>query len=125
MSSKRIKKWYLFSQTPESDMLLNPLDYFLWNDVEKRMARSAPKTAYETLVKFKERLRRTALATSPNLIRKAMLHMKKRIAARGCKPFQLYWGRMVLLEKFKQDARGSSRGCKPFQLYGGGWFWGI
>ena len=81
MSSKRIKKWYLFSQTPESDMLLNPLDYFLWNDVEKRMARSAPKTAYETLVKFKERLRRTALATSPNLIRKAMLHMKKRIAA--------------------------------------------
>ena len=60
---------------------LNPLDYFLWNDIEKRMARSAPKTAHETLVKFKERLRRTALATSPNLIRKAMLNMKRRIVA--------------------------------------------
>ena len=57
---------------------LNPLDYFLWEEVEQRMARNAPKGP-ETVVSFKRRLRRTALAIPEAVIRKGIADMKGRI----------------------------------------------
>ena len=60
---------------------LNPLDFFLWKDIEGRMTESAPKSRKEALDEFKMRLRKTAFATSRVLIAKAVGAMKKRIAA--------------------------------------------
>ena len=60
---------------------LNPCDFFLWDNIEQRMARSAPKNAKESLAKYKARLRKTATATSKHLVRKALLNMKPRVQA--------------------------------------------
>ena len=60
---------------------LNPCDFFLWDSIEQRMARSAPKNAKESLAKYKARLRKTAMATSKHLVRKALLNMKPRVQA--------------------------------------------
>ena len=53
----RTMKWPRYS--PD----LMPLDFSLWADVNRRMAESAP-SGYESIMCFKQRLRRTALATS-------------------------------------------------------------
>ena len=60
---------------------LNPLDYFLWDDIEHRVAASAPKSKRESIDEFKRRLRKTAFATSRAKVAKAVGHLKKRIAA--------------------------------------------
>ena len=59
---------------------LNPLDYFLWSEVERRMAKHKTKPK-ETMAVFKQRLRRTALAIRPPVIRKAVGDMKTRAKA--------------------------------------------
>ena len=59
---------------------LNPLDYFLWADIDRRMNASAPK-GKESKAAFKARLRATAFATPRALVRKAVLQMKPRAKA--------------------------------------------
>lgn len=59
---------------------LNPMDFFLWADIERRMVRTAP-TGDESVKAFQKRLRRTALRTSRVLIEKAVDSIKKRAAA--------------------------------------------
>ena len=59
---------------------LNPLDYFLWADIDRRMNLSAPR-GRESKEAFKRRLRTTAFATPRALVRRAVLQMKQRVAA--------------------------------------------
>ena len=59
---------------------LNPLDYFLWSEVERRMdMQPAPKK--ETVEQYKARLRRTAMAIPKAVIRKGIMSLKKRARA--------------------------------------------
>ena len=59
---------------------LNPLDYFLWADIQRRMDMTAPR-GRETADAFKRRLRATAFATPRRSVRKAVAQMKDRAAA--------------------------------------------
>ena len=54
------------------------MDYFLWQEVEKRMAKNAPKRL-ESVQAFKARLRRTALAIPEAIVRKGVSNMKDRV----------------------------------------------
>ena len=56
---------------------LNPLDFGLWRNIEKRMDDAAP-TGRESVVAFKKRLRRTALATSTAQVQKTVEAMRAR-----------------------------------------------
>jgi hypothetical protein len=56
---------------------LNPMDYFVWDEVERRLEANAPKKK-ESLTAFKERLRRTAMGIPASVIRKGVASMKKR-----------------------------------------------
>ena len=56
---------------------LMPLDFSLWEAIKEKMKINAPR-GRETLADFKVRLRRTALATSPAVVRKAVVNMKFR-----------------------------------------------
>ena len=58
---------------------LNPMDYFLWQEVDNRMSKNAPKKL-ESMDAFKLRLRRTALAIPEAVIRKGVANMKERVA---------------------------------------------
>jgi hypothetical protein len=56
---------------------LNPCDFFLWSEVQRRMAlKKEPR--HETVAGYKARLRRTALAIPEAVIRKAVLSIRKR-----------------------------------------------
>ena len=57
---------------------LNPMDYFVWEEVEARMTKNKPKKL-ESVDVFKKRLRRTALGIPESVIRKGVKDMKKRI----------------------------------------------
>lgn len=57
---------------------LNPLDYFLWEEVEARMEKNAPAVA-ESVDSFKKRLRRTALAIPESVIRKGVADLMPRV----------------------------------------------
>lgn len=58
---------------------LNPLDYFLWNEVGHQMAQqSAPPR--ESVEAYKARLRKTALAIHPSVVSAAVAQMKSRAA---------------------------------------------
>ncbi|CAE8645805.1 unnamed protein product [Polarella glacialis] len=59
---------------------LNPLDYFLWAGVNRRMAQQGAPRA-ESLIAYKKRMRRTAFAIPEAVIRKAVSRMKSRGAA--------------------------------------------
>ena len=59
---------------------LNPCDYFLWKDIDRRMDQCAPSRR-EKRDAFLARLRRVALATDRAVIRKALLQMKPGIQA--------------------------------------------
>ena len=59
---------------------LNPCDYFLWNEVERRVAKNAP-TGRESIVAYKARLKKTAMDIPESVIRKGVLDMKKRAQA--------------------------------------------
>ena len=57
---------------------LNPLDYFLWSEVNRRMAL---KDKLESKLAYMARLRRTAMSIEPPLIKKAIAQMKDRAQA--------------------------------------------
>ena len=67
-------------QFPRYSPDLNPLDFFLRSDIQARLDANAPR-GKESREKYKERLRRTALATSPALTKKALESIKERVTA--------------------------------------------
>ena len=58
---------------------LNPLDYWLWTEVERRMSQH-PSRVNESADAYKKRLRRTAMAIPSNLVRAAVAAMKSKAA---------------------------------------------
>jgi transposase len=56
---------------------LNPLDFTIWNEIERKMMASKIKRL-ETEAEYKKRLRRTAMSLSENYIKKAMASVWKR-----------------------------------------------
>jgi hypothetical protein len=58
---------------------LNPLDYFLWSEVERRMA-SQTVRKNESLEAYKSRLKRTAMSIPSSLIKQAVGKMKPKAA---------------------------------------------
>ena len=65
---------------------LNPLDYCLWTEVERRMVANAPKRV-ESVAEYKKRLRLTALRLPKRLVTQCVRAMPKRmrkvVAAQG------------------------------------------
>ena len=59
---------------------LNPLDYSLWNDIERRQVANAPKKV-ETVQVYKKRLRLTALRLPHAYVSKCVCAMPKRMRA--------------------------------------------
>ena len=62
-------------QWPRYSPDLMPLDFSLWQDVERRMDASAP-SGYESKEAFKKRLRRTALSTPKITVRNMVATMR-------------------------------------------------
>ena len=59
---------------------LNPMDFFLWAEVNRRMSKQkAPRK--ETVATSKARMRRTAMNIPKDIIREAVLNIRKRAAA--------------------------------------------
>lgn len=56
---------------------LNPCDYFLWDEVQRRMEEQKPR-GRESVDAFKIRLRRTAMSIPPSIILKGVAGMKTR-----------------------------------------------
>ena len=56
---------------------LTPLDFSLWDNINKRMDASAPK-GKEGVSVFKKRLRPTALRTPRSVVHKMVTHIRKR-----------------------------------------------
>ena len=59
---------------------LNPCDFPLWQEVERRMAAGAPKHT-ESATQYRTRLRKTAMGIPSSVVRKGVLSMKKRCQA--------------------------------------------
>ena len=59
---------------------LNPLDYFVWEEIERRMLVNAPRNV-ETVAAYKKRLRLTALRLPRNGVTRAVRAMPKRMRA--------------------------------------------
>ena len=59
---------------------LNPLDFFVWQEVERRMESGRPP-ASETVKQYKARLRRVAMRIPEAVIRKALENIKTRAQA--------------------------------------------
>ena len=59
---------------------LNPLDFSLWDNIEARMAKTAPR-GRETVVAFKARLRRVAFSTPTSEVRKMVEAVRSRAKA--------------------------------------------
>ena len=57
---------------------LNPLDFSLWEEVQKRMLDRAPKNV-ETVAAYKKRLRLTALRLPSTIVTKAVEAMPGRM----------------------------------------------
>ena len=67
-------------QYPRYSPDLNPMDFFLWAEVERRMlAAKAPNK--EAVAEYKARLRRAAFAMPGSVIEKAVADIKKRATA--------------------------------------------
>ena len=64
-------------QFPTYSPDLNPLDFALWDEVERRMNRSKA-SKNDSLEQFKARLRRTAMATPEDVVRKMLGDIKTR-----------------------------------------------
>jgi hypothetical protein len=64
---------------------LNPMDYFVWDEVQRRMDKNPPKL--ESMEAFKVRLRKTAMSIPADVIRKGVQCLRKRarqvVAAKG------------------------------------------
>ena len=80
VSVKRRLKYNIMS-LPRYSPDLNPLDFCIWADIEKRMLKGGPKTGKENVEAYKVRLRKVAMATSKALIKKSLLSMHDRIKA--------------------------------------------
>ncbi len=76
---KRLK--YNIMSLPRSSPDLNPLDFSIWTDIERRMMKTGPKKRRETVHEYKIRLRKTAMTTSRALVRKAVANMHERAVA--------------------------------------------
>ena len=66
---------------PKRSPDLNVLDYCLWHEINKRMReqeRTFPKSKKESMVEFKNRLRKTALGLPTSVVTKAVGDMKRR-----------------------------------------------
>ena len=59
---------------------LNPLDFAIWDEVERRMIKNAPKKV-ETVAEYKKRLRLTALRLPSEFVSKAVCSIPKRMKA--------------------------------------------
>ena len=59
---------------------MNPLDFSLWAEIEKRMIANAPKRV-ETVSEYKKRLRLTALRLPRDIVSKAVRSIPKRLRA--------------------------------------------
>ena len=59
---------------------LNPLDFFLWAEVQRRMAARTPR-GRETVSQYKQCLRRAAMSIPENMVRKAVEALPGRAAA--------------------------------------------
>ena len=67
-------------QYPRYSPDLNPMDFFLWAEVERRMfAAKAPSK--ETVAQYKTRLRRTAFAIPGSVIEKTVADFKRQTTA--------------------------------------------
>ena len=60
---------------------LNPLDFCIWADIERRALNGSPKTGRESVEAYKVRLRKVAMATSRAMIKRAVLSMSTRVQA--------------------------------------------
>ena len=58
---------------------MNPLDYFVWSEVMRRMAEGTPR-AKESAAAYKNRLRRTAMGIPKKSIVAAVARMKAKAA---------------------------------------------
>ena len=58
---------------------LNPLDYFVWAEVNRRMGSQSPP-ANESQIAYKSRLRKTAMGIPASTIRAAVGKMKAKAA---------------------------------------------
>lgn len=82
LEAKREAKITTFD-IPKRSPCLNVCDYFLWSNINRRMReqeRSWPPSRKETREEFLKRLRKTAMATSPAMVRAAVGDMKRRCA---------------------------------------------
>ena len=59
---------------------LNPLDYFVWDEIERRMLANAPRKV-ESVSAYNERLRLTALRLPRAMVTRAVSAMPKRMRA--------------------------------------------
>ena len=59
---------------------LNPCDYFLWSEVETRMAEGEPDEP-ESAAAYKARLRKTAMTIPARVIRQGVQAMKQKCQA--------------------------------------------
>ena len=59
----------------------DPCISFLWNNIDARIAKLAPKNKNDNLEQYKKRFRNTAKSKSKVLLRKAAAHMEPRIKA--------------------------------------------
>ena len=59
---------------------LNPMDYFVWNEINTKMLKSRVK-GFESIKKYKARLRRTAMSLPRETVLKAVASLKKRAQA--------------------------------------------
>ena len=71
-----IKPWKFPRYSPD----LNPLDFFLWHEVERRMA-ERKSVRNESVESYKRRLRSVAMRIPSALIKKAVSGMKERATA--------------------------------------------
>ena len=77
MEAKKAMKIQPIVFPPYSPDLM-PLDYYLWSEVESRMASQTVRN--ESLEAYKSRLKRTAMSIPSSLIKKAIGKMKQRAA---------------------------------------------
>ncbi len=78
--SVQLPRLWCLLRYPKYSPDLNPLDYFVWSEVERRMGeQKAPSR--ESAAAYRARLRRTAKSIPAGVIKKALAQMKKRAAA--------------------------------------------
>ena len=72
-TKNKLESWKLPPRTPQ----WQPLDFCLWTDIDKRML--AGKTGPESKIAFLKRLRRVALATDAELVKRCLDSIKSRV----------------------------------------------